>query len=188
MKLPVSDTNAPVWRDIIVKSELPSQLKPLEELAKNLWWVWNSEAKALFRDINPEAWRNTGENPVIVLQQMSFERIQELIADSNFMARLKDVYAMFKDYMKQPMRTDVRFRKLLLYGIRPVQLSKNIFRRPWCPCRRLHKRSIRQPRRHDSRRIPIPIRLFHTKSQCRRTADSQLRTPELQSAAHRAYA
>ena len=107
MKLPVSDTNAPVWRDIIVKSELPSQLKPLEELAKNLWWVWNSEAKALFRDINPEAWRNTGENPVIVLQQMSFERIQELIADSNFMARLKDVYAMFKDYMKQPMRTDV---------------------------------------------------------------------------------
>lgn len=107
MKLPVSDTNAPVWRDIIVKSELPSQLKPLEELAKNLWWVWNSEAKALFRDINPDAWRNTGENPVIVLQQMSFERIQELIADNDFMARLKHVYSMFKDYMKQPMRTDV---------------------------------------------------------------------------------
>ena len=107
MKLPVSDTNAPVWRDIIVKSELPSQLKPLEELAKNLWWVWNSEAKALFRDINPDTWRNTGENPVIVLQQMSFERIQELIADSAFMERLKHVYGMFKDYMKQPMRSDV---------------------------------------------------------------------------------
>jgi len=107
MKLPVSDTNAPVWRDIIVKSELPSQLKPLEELAKNLWWVWNSEAKALFRDINPNAWRNTGENPVMVIQQMSFERIQELIADNDFMARLKNVYAMFKEYMKQPMRDDV---------------------------------------------------------------------------------
>ena len=107
MKLPVSDTNTPVWRDIIVKSELPSPLKPLEELAKNLWWVWNSEAKALFRDINPDTWRNTGENPIIVLQQMSFERIQELIADSSFMARLKNVYAMFKDYMKEPMRTDV---------------------------------------------------------------------------------
>ena len=107
MKLPVSDTNTPVWRDIIVKSELPSPLKPLEELAKNLWWVWNSEAKALFRDINPDTWRNTGENPIIVLQQMSFERIQELIADSSFMARLKNVYSMFKDYMKEPMRTDV---------------------------------------------------------------------------------
>ena len=107
MKLPVSDTNAPVWRDIIVKSELPSQLKPLEELAKNLWWVWNSEAKAIFRDIAPDTWRNTGENPVMVLQQMSFERIQELIADTAFMARLKHVYGMFKDYMQQPMRKDV---------------------------------------------------------------------------------
>ena len=44
MKLSVSNTNAPVWRDITVKSELPQQLKPLEELAKFLWWVWNSEA------------------------------------------------------------------------------------------------------------------------------------------------
>ena len=35
MKLPVSNTNAPVWRDITVKAELPKQLKPLDELAKN---------------------------------------------------------------------------------------------------------------------------------------------------------
>lgn len=34
MKLPVSNTNAPQWRDITVKAELPAQLKPLDELAK----------------------------------------------------------------------------------------------------------------------------------------------------------
>lgn len=34
MKLQVSNTNAPAWRDITVKSDLPSELKPLEELAK----------------------------------------------------------------------------------------------------------------------------------------------------------
>ena len=45
MKLPVSNTNAPIWRDVTVKSELPSELKALDELARNLWWVWNSEAK-----------------------------------------------------------------------------------------------------------------------------------------------
>ena len=33
MKLQVSNTNAPAWRDITVKSDLPSELKPLEELA-----------------------------------------------------------------------------------------------------------------------------------------------------------
>ncbi len=39
MKLPVSKTNAPVWRDITVKSVLPKALKPLETLSRNLWWV-----------------------------------------------------------------------------------------------------------------------------------------------------
>lgn len=64
MKLPVSNTNAPVWRDITVKSELPSQLKALDELAKNLWWVWNSEAKNLFRELDPDLWRATGQGQV----------------------------------------------------------------------------------------------------------------------------
>lgn len=32
MKLPVSKTNAPVWRDITIKSVLPEALKPLETL------------------------------------------------------------------------------------------------------------------------------------------------------------
>ena len=107
MKLPVSNTNAPVWRDVTVKSELPSQLKALDELAKNLWWVWNSEAKSLFRDLNPDLWRSTGENPVMLLQQLSFERIQEIIASEDLMKRIADVYADFKDYMKKPMRKDV---------------------------------------------------------------------------------
>ena len=107
MKLQVSNTNAPAWRDITVKSELPSKLKPLEELAKNLWWVWNSEAKALFRDLNPDLWRSTGENPVMVLQQLSSERLDEVIADKDMMGRLKHVYGMFKDYMAKPMRTDI---------------------------------------------------------------------------------
>ncbi|MDE7142489.1 MAG: DUF3417 domain-containing protein, partial [Muribaculaceae bacterium] len=76
MKLQVSNTNVPNWHDITVKSDLPSKLKPLEELAKNLWWVWNSEGKALFRDLNPDLWRSTGENPVMVLQQLSAERLE----------------------------------------------------------------------------------------------------------------
>ena len=107
MKLPVSNTNAPAWRDITVKSELPSELKPLEELSKNLWWVWNSEAKSLFRELNRDLWRATGENPVMLLQQLSSDRIQEIINDKELMATIKKVYADFKEYMKKPMRKDV---------------------------------------------------------------------------------
>ena len=107
MKLQVSNTNAPAWRDITVKSDLPSELKPLEELAKNLWWVWNSEGKSLFRELNPDLWRATGENPVMLLQQLSFDRLQEIIADKDLMFRIEKVYASFKEYMKKPMRKDV---------------------------------------------------------------------------------
>lgn len=107
MKLQVSNTNAPAWRDLTVCAELPTRLKPLDELARNLWWVWNSEGKSLFRDLSPELWRSTGENPVMLLQQLSYERQQEIQADKEFMARINKVYTMFKDYMAQPMRKDV---------------------------------------------------------------------------------
>ncbi len=107
MKLQVSNTNAPAWRDLTVKSDLPSKLKNLEELAKNLWWVWNSEAKALFRDLNPDLWRSTGENPVMLLQQLSSERLEEVLADKELMGRIDHVFAMFKGYMAKPMRKDI---------------------------------------------------------------------------------
>lgn len=107
MKLQVSNTNVPVWRDITVKSDLPSKLKSLEEIAKNLWWVWNSEAKAVFHDLDVELWRATGENPVMLLQQLSSERLEEVIADKKMMERIEHVYSMFKEYMAKPMRDDL---------------------------------------------------------------------------------
>ena len=108
MKLQVSNTNAPAWREITVKSELPTPLKPLEEIAKNLWWVWNSEGKSLFRDIDHDLWRMTGENPVMLLQQLSFARQQEILADKGLMSRIEKVYDSFRKYMSVPMRKDVQ--------------------------------------------------------------------------------
>ncbi|MDE5810467.1 MAG: alpha-glucan family phosphorylase, partial [Muribaculaceae bacterium] len=107
MKLQVSNSNTPAWRDLTVTAELPTRLKPLDELAKNLWWVWNSEGKSLFHDISPELWRSTGENPVMLLQLISSSRLDEIQADKDMMKRIADVYASFKDYMKQPMRKDI---------------------------------------------------------------------------------
>ena len=107
MKLQVSNTNSPSWREVTVKSELPAKLKELEDIAKNLWWVWNSEGKTLFHDLDPELWRATGENPVLMLQKIDHERYEEIMSDKAMMQRIKDVVASFKNYMKQPMRKDV---------------------------------------------------------------------------------
>ena len=107
MKLKVSETNAPAWRDMTVRVELPKELKPLEELSKNLWWVWNSDGKSLFKDLDSDIWRSTGENPVMMLQRISFERIQEVLADKDYMNRVQQVYTHFKEYMAEPMRKDI---------------------------------------------------------------------------------
>ena len=107
MKLQVSNTNEPVWRSLTVSANLPKELKPLEELSKNLWWVWNSEGKNLFRDLDRELWREVGENPVMLLQRISSSRLNELRKDADMMSRIKKVYADFKAYMSVKMRTDI---------------------------------------------------------------------------------
>lgn len=107
MKIQASNANTPNWRDVTIKSELPSELKCLEVLAKNIWWVWNSEAKTLFRELNPELWRATGENPVLLLQKISYERFKEILADKALMEKIKKVYADLEEYMSVPMRTDI---------------------------------------------------------------------------------
>ena len=107
MKLRVSNTNAPQWRNLTVQSELPGRLKKLEELSKNLWWVWNSEGKSLFHDLDRDLWRATGENPVMLLQKMKSERFDQIVEDRSLLDRIDTVYEHFSNYMSQPMRDDL---------------------------------------------------------------------------------
>ncbi len=107
MKLQVSNSNQPIWRNLTVRAALPKELKPLEEMSKNLWWVWNSEGKSLFRDLDEELWRKVGENPVMLLQRISSDRLKEILSDENLIERVHEVYTSFKDYMKEPMRNDI---------------------------------------------------------------------------------
>ena len=46
---------------------LPTQLQRLEELACNLWWTWNDDAEALFRELEPRLWEATNQNAVLFL-------------------------------------------------------------------------------------------------------------------------
>lgn len=94
-----SYTNAPIWRDINVHPTLPNELQPLDEIAHNLWWVWNEPAIDLFKSISPIEWESTGKNPVILLQNLKSERTEELVKDAEFLLKLKVVFEKFKNYM-----------------------------------------------------------------------------------------
>ena len=91
MKFQVSNSNEPQWRNITVKSELPGNLKKLNELSRNLWWAWNTEGKTLFHDLDRDTWRATSENPVKMLQRLSNEKIKAIQADPTMMARIDTI-------------------------------------------------------------------------------------------------
>ena len=102
MNVKVSNVNQPQWKEVNVRAKLPANLDKLQELAYNLWWVWNSEGKNLFRQIDNEAWHRAQSNPVMLLNTISYERMQELSNDQAFMEQLDKVYADFRRYMDAP--------------------------------------------------------------------------------------
>ena len=105
MKVQVCNTNAPVWRDVTVKSSLPADLEGLHTVARNLWWAWDTNARELWRQLDIELWRSTGHNPVAMLETMSLDKLNAVVADKKLMARVNDVVTRFQAYMAEPVNT-----------------------------------------------------------------------------------
>ena len=99
MKIKADYANAPQWKELSVKSSLPEELKCLDEIAHNMWWVWNYEARDLFRDLDSDLYREVKHNPVMLLERLNFERKEEIVKDKTLMKRIKNVYAQFREYM-----------------------------------------------------------------------------------------
>jgi len=89
----------PVWKKVLVKTNFPKELEPLKELTQNLWWTWNYEARELFRLINPEKWKKSDHNPILLLDMLDYEHLQSLAKDKAFLSNLNKIYKKFKDYM-----------------------------------------------------------------------------------------
>ncbi len=91
--------NTPIWSQIIIKSTLPEELESLQKLSKNLWWSWDPDARRLFQSINEEVWHLTNQNPVELLQRVSFERLRELKETNSFRESMDNVLIRFNAYM-----------------------------------------------------------------------------------------
>lgn len=99
MKIKVNEVNDQNFKEINVKSHLPESLYKLEEIAQNLWWVWNSEAKNLFRHIDAEAWIEAASNPVLLLNILNYDKMVALGNDAAFIQKLDAVYNEYKKYV-----------------------------------------------------------------------------------------
>lgn len=99
MKIKSDYANTPQWKGLIVRSRLPEQLKCLDELAHNMWWVWNYEAQELWKSLDEKLFEEVKHNPVLLLERLSYDRKEAIVKDHAIMSRVKSVYKKFREYM-----------------------------------------------------------------------------------------
>src|SRR4051795_3426794 len=67
-------------------TNVPERIKRLPELATDLWWTWNPQAREVFRRLDYLLWRQTAHQPVLMLRQVSTELLDQAAQDENFLA------------------------------------------------------------------------------------------------------
>lgn len=94
-----------------VTPRIPERLAALKEIAYNLWWTWNPAAIDLFKWIDPELWRRTSHNPVLLMGMADQQKLSQLAEDSVYTSRLDEVAGELEDYMGQHTWFEKTFEK-----------------------------------------------------------------------------
>ena len=87
------------WKELTIKSKLPRELECLDELAHNMWWAWNYEARNLFKSLDEELYEKVGHNPVLLLERLGYERKEAIVKDKTLMKKMNEVCTEFKNYI-----------------------------------------------------------------------------------------
>ncbi|MBL8765319.1 MAG: alpha-glucan family phosphorylase [Phycisphaerae bacterium] len=77
---------------------LPEPLKPLLDIAHNLWWTWSHEAVALFTRLDRDLWEGCHHNPVMMLGSISQDRLERAAADRSFLHALGTVHSQLVEH------------------------------------------------------------------------------------------
>src|SRR5215471_9403783 len=88
-----------VFGRVTVFPTMPVRISRLYELAYNLWWSWHPEALALYREIDPALWEETGHNPVRFLTEVQSEQLQQAVQNETYLQQYDAVLSDFDHYM-----------------------------------------------------------------------------------------
>jgi phosphorylase/glycogen(starch) synthase len=92
-------SSQPHFRTFTAVVNLPQKIIRLRELAYNLWWSWNPQALDLFSLLDPKLWEGMGNNPVLMLETVSPERLSEAAETESYTNLYSQVLQRFDDYM-----------------------------------------------------------------------------------------
>ena len=72
----------------------------LRELARNLWWVWQPNVIALFRELDPALWRKVDHNPVEFLKRLPAEQLERRAAEMALDSRIDYAFRRLAEYLQ----------------------------------------------------------------------------------------
>jgi starch phosphorylase len=92
----------PTFRTYYVRPTLPALLKPLDDIARNLWWCWHSAAVELFQRLDRDLWEAVDHNPLALLSRVGQSQLEAAASDDGFLTHMDGVAAGLKSYLEPP--------------------------------------------------------------------------------------
>lgn len=78
---------------------LPPSLRPLLDIAHNMWWSWTPSAADLFQRLDRDLWDETRRNPVMFLGRVPQETLDRAAKDSAFIHAVSLVHATLQGHL-----------------------------------------------------------------------------------------
>ncbi len=72
----------------------------LSEMAGNLWWSWQPEVTAIFREIDSQLWTKVSHNPILLLREYTPEKLELRARGEVLHSRINAVYRDWREYME----------------------------------------------------------------------------------------
>jgi starch phosphorylase len=79
---------------------IPVSLSRLGELAGNLFFSWHRPIRALFEDLDPELWKQTGGNPRLMIRCLNQSALESRALDAGYLERYHAALELLDAYVR----------------------------------------------------------------------------------------
>jgi starch phosphorylase len=90
---------------------LPLRLSGLGNLAENLWWSWNPDARMLFKMLDRPAWKESSYNPDKMLKELPTEILARAAETPDYLRHYDVVMSRFEKHIRKsgcPLLSDMK--------------------------------------------------------------------------------
>jgi glycogen phosphorylase len=79
-------------------------IAPVQErlwsLARNLWWSWDNDSTSLFRDLDPQRFRQLNHNPIALLSEIPLAKLERRAGELVLHGRINYAYRRQQEYLR----------------------------------------------------------------------------------------